>query len=106
GYKTAQGTLEVPDVGGSRFSIGTQVHWQDLTQIQYFGMGPDTSRDARTDYRLNTGEVIAFTSYRTSDALTFEVRGGRVSRPDLGSSTGFFDRGYPDAMFVYPNDPG
>lgn len=106
GYKTVQGTLEVPDVGGSRFSIGTQVHWQDLTQVQYFGMGPDTSRDARTDYRLNTAEVIAFTSYRPSDALTFEVRAGRVSRPDLGSSTGFFDRGYPDAMFVYPNDPG
>jgi hypothetical protein len=106
GYKTAQTTFEVPDVGGSRISVGTQLHWQDLTQIQYFGAGPDSSRDLRSDYRMSTTDVVGFASYRATDFLTLEIRAGRVSRPNLGSSAGTFDRGYPDAMTVHPDDPG
>ena len=106
GYKTAQTTFEVVDVGGSRVSIGTQLHWQDLTQIQYFGAGPDTSHDQRSDYRLSTTDLVGFASYRLTEFLTLDVRAGRVSRPNLGSSTGFFDRDYPDAMVLHPDDPG
>src|SRR5262245_11010698 len=106
GYKTAQTTFEVPDIEGSRVSVGTQLHWQDLTQVQYFGAGPDSSRDLRSDYRMSTTDLVGFASYRLTEFLTLDLRAGRVSRPDLGSSTGFFDRDYPDAMVLHPDDPG
>jgi outer membrane protein assembly factor BamA len=38
--------------------------------------------------------------------LSLEGQVGRVSRPDLSSSSGPFDRGYPDAMLIFRNEPG
>jgi hypothetical protein len=106
GYKVADAGFEVPDVGGSRLSLGTQVHWQDLTQVRYFGTGPDSSSALLTDYGLSTTEVIGFGAYRLLDAVSLEARIGRVSRPDLSSSSGPFDRGYPDAMLIFRSEPG
>jgi outer membrane protein assembly factor BamA len=103
GYKTAQATFEVPDIRSSRVGLGTQLLWQDLTQIQYFGAGPGTSRDMRSDYRLKNTDVIGFATYRPADALTLE---GRDIEPTLSSSAGPFDRGYPDAMTIFPSEPG
>ena len=106
GYKAADAGFEVPEIGGSRVSLGTQVHWQDLTQVSYFGTGPDSSSELRTDYALRTTEVIGFATYRPREVVTLEARVGRVSRPDLSSSSGPFDRGYPDAMLIFRNEPG
>ena len=106
GYKVADAAFEVPDIAGSRLSLGTQLHWQDLTQVQYFGSGPDSGPALRSDYALRTTEVIGFANYRPLEVLSFEARVGRVSRPDLSSSSGPFDRGYPDAMLIFRNEPG
>jgi hypothetical protein len=106
GYKVADAGFEMPDVGGSRVSLGTHVHWQDLTQVQYFGAGPDSSQALRSDYGLSTTEVIGFATYQPREDLSLEARVGRVSRPDLSSSSGPFDRGYPDAMLIFRDEPG
>jgi hypothetical protein len=106
GYKTAQGTFELIDVGGTRLSLGTQVQWLDATQIQYFGAGPNSPRDLRTDYRLETTDLIGFASYRLTDTVALEARIGRLTRPRISSSSGPFDRGYPDAREVFAAEPG
>jgi hypothetical protein len=106
GYKVADASFEVPDIGGSRLTLGTLLHWQDLTQVQYFGAGPDSTPVLRSDYGLSTTEIISFATYRARDALSFEARVGRVSRPDLSSSSGPNDRGYPDAMLIFRGEPG
>jgi hypothetical protein len=106
GYKVADAAFDVPDIGGSRLSLGTLLHWQDLTQVQYYGAGPDSIPLFRSDYGLSTTEVIGFANYRAADWLSFEARVGRVSRPDLSPSSGPFDRGYPDATLIFDNEPG
>ena len=106
GYKVADVDFGVPDIGGSRLSLGTLLHWQDLTQVQYFGAGPESARVLRTDYGLQTTEVSGYATYRLLDGLSLEGQVGRVSRPDLSSSSGPFDRGYPDAMLIFRNEPG
>ena len=40
GYNMAQGRVEFPDLANKHFSIGSQVMWQDQTQINYYGIGP------------------------------------------------------------------
>jgi hypothetical protein len=106
GYKVADVDFEVPDIGGSRLSLGSVLHWQDLTQVQYYGAGPASTPLLRTDYGLQTTEVSAYATYRPTEVVAFEGRLGRVSRPDLSPSSGPFDRGYPDAMLIYSDEPG
>jgi hypothetical protein len=106
GYKVADVGFDVPDIGGSRLSLGTLLHWQDLTQVQYFGAGPESARVLRTDYGLQTTEVSGYATYRLLDGISLEGQVGRVSRPDLSSSSGPFDSGYPDAMLIFRNEPG
>src|SRR5687767_5823179 len=51
-YKQGQARFEFTDLANSRVAVGTQVLWQDLTQVNYFGNGPDSSVDGRSEYRL------------------------------------------------------
>src|SRR5262249_31087681 len=39
GYKMAQGRLEMNELAADHLTLGSQIRWQDLTQIDYFGIG-------------------------------------------------------------------
>ena len=104
-YKQAQARLEFTDLANSRISIGTQVLWQDLTQVNYFGHGPDSSSDGRSEYRLKTADVVGYGAYRPSRWFTIGASAGRLDSPTLDAPTGPFDRDYPDARLAYPTDP-
>jgi hypothetical protein len=106
GYKTAQATFEYTDLASGRASVGTQFLWQDLTQVQYFGAGPDTGRALRSDYRLKTRDVIAFATYRPFESTLFEGQLGWLARPTVSPSGGFFDREFPDATVTFAHEPG
>jgi outer membrane protein assembly factor BamA len=86
--------------------VGTQVHWQDLTQVQYFGSGPDSLHALRTDYGLDTTELLGFLTYRPLEFLSLEAKLGRVMNSAVSSSSGPFDRGYPDSTLIFRNEPG
>jgi hypothetical protein len=85
-------------------AIGTQLLWQDLTQVNYFGNGPDSSVDGRSEYRLKTTDVVGYGSYRPTRWLTVGATAGRLDGPTLAAPTGPFDRGYPDARVTFPQD--
>ena len=103
-YKQAQARFEFTDLASSRVAIGTQVLWQDLTQLNYFGHGPDSPPDGRSEYRLKTTDVVGYGSYRPVRWLTFGATAGRLDGPTLSAPTGPFDRDYPDAREMYATD--
>jgi hypothetical protein len=104
-YKMAQARLEFPALAADQLTVGIQALWQDLTQVRYFGAGPRTTAAAETDYRLQTTNAVAYASVRPRPAVAVTGRAGYLARPDLSSSTGFFDRDLPDAAAVFASEP-
>ena len=104
GYKMAQTRFELTDLANSRVSVGTQLLWQDLTQVNYFGHGPNSSADGRSEYRLKTTDVVGYGSYQPARWLTVAADAGRLDGPTLAAPTGPFDRDYPDARITYAED--
>lgn len=97
--------FEMPALAGFRLAIGTQILWQDLTQIHYFGVGsvlPETA----SEYRMETTDVVGHATYRPLPFLSIEGRIGRLDRATISSPSGWFDKGYPDTRLVFPDDPG
>jgi outer membrane protein assembly factor BamA len=86
-YKTAQGRFELPALRGGRVTVGAQALWRDMTQV----------RDADTDYRLRTANVVGYTTVRSGHRpLSLTAAAGWLDRPRVSSSTGPFDRDLPD----------
>ena len=104
-YKLGQARFEFTDLADSHVAVGTQVLWQDLTQVNYFGNGPDSSVDGRSEYRVKTADVVGYGSYRPARWLTVGASAGRLGAPTLTAATGPFDRGYPDARVTHPSEP-
>ena len=44
-YKQAQARFELPKLAGDHLTLGSQVRWQDFTQISYFGIGTGLARE-------------------------------------------------------------
>lgn len=104
-YKMAQATLELPHLMNSRVVLGTQARWHDLTQVTYFGEGPDSLDTNRSEYRLQSGNLVGYASVRPADWTTFNGRVGWLTGPTLGPPTGAFMRGNPHTREVFPADP-
>src|SRR5262249_13562090 len=59
-YKMAQARFEVTNLAADRLTVGSQVRWQDLTQVNYFGIGEDTIKGSRSEYRLKDTDVVGY----------------------------------------------
>ena len=106
GYKTAQARVELPSLAGDRLVLGSQVRWSDLTQITYFGAGPDTLEALRSDYRLQTTDTVFYATVRRNRMVSLTGGVGWLTRPGISSSTGPFDRDLPDTAALFPSEPG
>ncbi len=104
GYKTAQARFELPQLFRSRFGLGTQYRWQDLTQVSYFGEGADSLQDARSEYRLRSHNWSTYAIVRPTRWLALQGRAGMLGRPWLSAPAGHFNRGFPSVMETFPND--
>lgn len=104
-YKAAQARFEVGDIRGRQLVVGSQVLWHDLTQVHYWGNGPDSLEQNSSEYRLKTIDVIGYLRVRPKDWLTIGGAAGWLHRPRLSSSVGPFDRDYPYTREVFPADP-
>jgi outer membrane protein assembly factor BamA len=105
-YKDVQARIEAPNLAGSHATVGFQVHWQDLTQVNYFGIGSSSAESARSEFRLKDTDVAAYGIVRPRQWLVVGGRFGWVKQPTISSSVGPFDRDFPDARLLFPNDPG
>jgi hypothetical protein len=104
-YKMAQARFEFPRLARSRLAFGTQVRWQDLTQVTFFGDGPDSLEANRSEYRLRSTNIASHVTVRPTQWLAFGGRLGWLDRPSVLAPAGSFQRGNPAAQDVFPDDP-
>ena len=106
GYLRADAVLEFPHLANGNLAAGVEALWQDSTQVNYFGLGPDSTEDPRSQYRLETMNVVTYARYRARPWLALSSRVGWLRSPSVSSPTGPFK---PDdvveARTAFPNDP-
>jgi hypothetical protein len=104
-YKMAQARFELPHLARSRLALGTNVRWQDLTQITYFGEGSDSLETNRSEYRLKSTNIAAYATVRPVQWLAVGGRIGWLDRPSVLPPAGSFQRGNPATEEVFSGDP-
>jgi hypothetical protein len=104
-YNAATLRLEVP-ADRRPYSVGGQVTYLDSVRVNFFGIGPETTRDARSGYRLRSTDVLAFGSW-TRGRTTVTGRAGRLMGVRVGPMAGR-DVDYPDVVdtFTDSDAPG
>jgi hypothetical protein len=58
-YKMAQAALNFPELAGNKLQINTRVRWTDATQVPFYGVGNESSKDDRVNYGLRSFEAGA-----------------------------------------------
>jgi hypothetical protein len=104
-YKMTQARFELPRLARSRLAIGTHVRWQDLTQITFFGDGPDSLETNRSEYRLRSTNIAAYATVHPVQWLAVGGRVGWLDRPSVLPPAGSFQRGNPATEEVFSSDP-
>ena len=105
-YKQGQVRFELSDRTHDRVVVGSQIRWQDLTQVNYFGIGADSLESQRSEYRLKGTDVAGYGTIKANRWLSVGGRFGWLKKPTLAPSSGSFDRNFPDALQVFALDPG
>ena len=104
-YLLGNATFEFPLLASGHLAAGAEALWQDSTQVNYYGLGPDTP-DVRAQYRLQTTDVVMYARYRPRRWLAVGTRFGWLARPSVSSPTGPFQHADTlDAQTAFPNDP-
>lgn len=105
GYRGAQARLEMPSLMNKRLTVGAQYRWQDLLQLEYFGQGPASREDDRSDYRLASHNIVGYANVALGRDVSVRGRTGWVIRPRLAPPSGHFQRGFPSTLDVFALDP-
>jgi hypothetical protein len=104
-YKMTQARVELPKLARSRITAGAQLRWQDLTQVTYFGAGPDSLETDRSEYRMESANIVGYVTGKPTQWLSIKGKVGWITRPSIHAPGGTFERGYPDTRTVFPDDP-
>ena len=104
-YKMGQARFELTRLARSRIAIGSQVRWQDLTQVTYFGEGPASVESDRSEYRMKSTDVVGYATVRPIRTVSIVGRLGGLQRPTLLPPGGTFERGNPYTQAVFPDNP-
>jgi hypothetical protein len=104
-YNMAQGRFEFPSLDDGHLTLGTQVTWQDQTQINYFGLGPDTNQDFRSQYQMKYGDLTAYANYQLTSSLMIGGKVGWLNNPKIQAPGGTFKPIVKDTTVAFPNDP-
>jgi hypothetical protein len=103
GYKMAQARVEWPV--NRRVIVGTQFRWQDLTQVTYFGAGPQSQASDRSEYRMKSLNHVGYVAVQARESLSVEARLGWLSGPELRRPAGAFLSGNPATDEMFPHEP-
>jgi Omp85 superfamily domain len=105
-YKMAQARFELTDLAANRLTMGSQIRWQDLTQVNYFGAGADSIEDARSEYRLKNTDVVGYGTYHATQWLAIDGTFGWLRHSSLSAPAGPFRGDYPDTRLAFSDEPG
>jgi hypothetical protein len=106
GYNMAQGRIEFPKLADNRVSVGSQVMWQDETQISYYGIGSNSLESNQSQYRLQAIDSVGYATMRPVPSLSLTGELGFLRRPDILSPGGTFKATLPTTSDQFPHDPG
>lgn len=104
-YSMVQGRVELPKLASSRLAIGSQVMWQDETQVTYFGPGAASLESAQSEYRIKSTDVVGYATLRPQEWLAINGKVGWLEQPTLYEPGGTFKRGNPSALLTFATDP-
>jgi hypothetical protein len=99
-YKMAQGRFELPHLAKDHLTVGSQVIYQDLLQVNYFGLGNDSLKSNRSGYRLDETDVLGYATVRTTPWLSLNGRFGWIHQAELSTMTGW-SVPYPNTLAVF-----
>jgi hypothetical protein len=103
-YKMARARAEFTNLAERRVAVGSEVKWQDFTQITYFGVGADSLETDRSEYRIKSLDAIGYTSIRPLKWLTVGGHAGWLMSPTLADPAGKFRRDYPATQAIFPSE--
>jgi len=105
-YKMAQGRFELPKLANNHVVVGLQAMWQDNTQVNYFGIGPDSVEADRSQYRIQTTDFVSYATLKPKEWLSIGGEYGWLMRPKIMPPTGTFSGNFPDTQAQFAADPG
>jgi hypothetical protein len=103
-YKTAQARFELPKLVHSRLLLGSQVRWQDFTQVSFYGEGPLAVLGNHTEYRLRSTDIVGYATVRPWRWVGITGSVGWLS-PSVLPRAGTFMRNRPDARQLFAGNP-
>lgn len=92
-YSMAQARIETVRLPIEGLAVGAQLFYQDSLQVNFFGVGSQSSPDDRTGFRLRTADLAAYASLRRGPWVV-SVRAGRLLDVDVRRMSGR-DPSYP-----------
>jgi hypothetical protein len=99
-YKMAQARFELPRLANDRLTVGSQVIYQDMLQVNYFGLGNNSLQSNRSGYRLDETDVLGYATVRTTPWLSVSGRFGWIHQAELSTMTGW-SVPYPNTLAVF-----
>jgi surface antigen Omp85-like protein len=87
-YKVAQARFVMPRLAHDRLSLGGQAIYQDLLQVDYFGLGIDSRKADRSAYRLNNTDLLGYATVQATSWFSVSGRFGWIHQPNLSTATG------------------
>jgi hypothetical protein len=104
-YQMVQTRFEAPDLTKQHIQLGVQAMYQDQTQINFFGIGPD-SPNVQTQYRLKSTDTVAYASITPWTYWTLSGEAGYLFDPRVSTPSGTFGPDAPATLDVFPDVPG
>ena len=102
-YKTAQARVELPTLAHSRMALGSQVRWQDFTQVNFFGEGAASLESWRSEYRLTSTNLVGYATVRPLRSVGIDAEVGWL-KPSILPRGGTFQAERPDTRDLFPRD--
>ena len=99
--KMAQGRAELPALANNHLVLGTQAMWQDATQVNYFGVGPDSLEANRSQYRMQTTDAVAYATVTPADWLSIGGEFGFLKQPKFMAPGETFVGDFPETRDAF-----
>ena len=85
-YKNIEVGTRTPWNYAGRWATGVRAGWRDATQVGYYGLGEDTTKDDRANARIQWAYLVGELAFRPSSWTRLEAEVGYDDMKDEGGS--------------------
>jgi hypothetical protein len=82
-YSMVQSQIEWPALLSNHLSVGASAKYQNFTQINYFGVGPDSDESTQTTYGLKSIDIVGSATVHPVNWLSIGGRMGYIRGLDI-----------------------